>query len=191
MSQNPPDEVDCLLSAAGAGERAALDRLISLVYDELREVARRHLARERAGHTLDSVALVNEAYLRMVSQDVDAGSRARFFGIASRLMRQILVDHARSRAAMKRGGDVVTVRLSDLPVGIPARDPTEHLIALDDALSRLSEIDQEACRTVECRCFGGLTLRESADALNLSLATTRRRWAFAKAWLRRELEGAV
>jgi RNA polymerase sigma factor (TIGR02999 family) len=187
MATLEPRSITRLLVAAHEGDRAALDRLIPLVYAELRDVARRQLRREASGHTLDSVALVHEAYLKLVQgEPVAWQSRAHFFGIASRAMRAILVDHARSRGAAKRGGGVVPLELESVAELVPDVR-LEAIGTLDDALVRLARVDEEASRAVECRYFGGLTLEETAAALGLSVATTRRRWAFAKAWLRRDL----
>jgi RNA polymerase sigma factor (TIGR02999 family) len=177
-----------LLDALRGGDRTALDALFPLVYDELRRLARRHLARERPGHTLDSVALVNEAYLKLVDQDgVRIDDRAHFFGVSARAMRAILVDHARARNAAKRGGGGVPVPL-DAVAELLSDAQTEHVLQLDDELARLAEANAEAARVVECLYFGGLTLDETAVALGLSVATVRRRWSFAKAWLGRALQ---
>ena len=180
-------EVTQLLIELSDGKRDALDRLFPIVYAELRQVARRELARERPGHTLDSCALVHEAYLRLVDQqDAPWESRAYFFAAATRAMRAILVDYARSRAAAKRGSGLSLVPLDELSDVLPDSQ-VEHVLAIDDALTRLAAVDAEASQTVECRYFGGLTLEEIAAVLGTSVATVRRRWAFAKAWLHREL----
>jgi RNA polymerase sigma factor (TIGR02999 family) len=164
-----------------------LDVLYPLVYGELRRLARSQLARERPGHTLDSVALVNEAYLRLVDgNDIRWQNRAHFFGVSARAMRAILVDHARARNAAKRGRGEVAVSLDDIAELI-SDEQAEHVEQLDEALKRLAFINQEASRTVECLYFGGLTLEETAEALGMSVATVRRRWSFAKAWLGRAL----
>lgn len=182
-------EITRQLIRASDGDREALDELIPVVYAELRRVAQRQLGRERPGHTLDSAALVHEAYLKLVDQDgLQWQNRAHFYAIAARSMRTILIDHARSRSAAKRGGGVAVVSLERIePVALPERD--EHLLALDETLTRLAEVSPEASQTVELRYFGGLTLEEIAVVLDLSLRTVRRRWAFAKAWLQRELGG--
>jgi RNA polymerase sigma-70 factor, ECF subfamily len=181
-------EITGLLNAWSEGNRDALDELFPRVYAELRQMARQSLARERPGHTLDSVALVNEAYLKLVDQrELRLANRAHFFAVAARAMRSLLIDYARARRAAKRGGGAAAVPLDDVADLIPA-EQTDHLLALDDALSRLAEISEEACRTVECRYFTGLTLEEIAVVLGTSVATVRRRWSFAKAWLRRELQ---
>jgi RNA polymerase sigma factor (TIGR02999 family) len=180
-------EITRQLIRASDGDREALDELIPVVYAELRRVAQRQLGRERPGHTLDSAALVHEAYLKLVDQDgLQWQNRAHFYAIAARSMRTILIDHARSRSAAKRGGGIAVVTLERIePVASPERD--EHLLALDETLTRLAEVSPEASQTVELRYFGGLTLEEVAVVLDLSLRTVRRRWAFAKAWLQREL----
>ena len=187
MSSAPRHEITRLLESLRGGDRSAVDALFPLVYDELRVLARQQLARERPGHTLDSVALVNEAYIKLAGQgDVHLENRAHFFAVSARAMRAILVDYARSRNAAKRGGGVAVVALDDVAELLSAKQ-AEHLVQLDEALQRLAEVDAEASRTVECLYFAGLTLNETAEALGLSVATTRRRWSFAKAWLAREL----
>lgn len=187
MSSAPRHEITRLLESLRGGDRSAVDALFPLVYGELRVLARRQLARERPGHTLDSVALVNEAYIKLADQgDVHLENRAHFFAVSARAMRAILVDYARSRNAAKRGGGVTVVALDDVAELLSAGQ-AEHLVQLDEALQRLAVVDAEASRTVECLYFAGLTLNETAEALGLSVATTRRRWSFAKAWLAREL----
>jgi len=188
MTAVQPHEITRILMEARGGNRAALDRLLPIVYAELRRVARRQLRNERTGHTLDSVALVHEAYLKLIVQEAGLQwqNRAHFFAIAARAMRSILVDHARGRAAAKRNGGAMAVSLDDAP-DAAADQRAEHLLALDEALGRLSAVNDEAGQLVECRYFGGLTLDEAAVALGLSVATARRRWEFAKGWLKREL----
>jgi RNA polymerase sigma factor (TIGR02999 family) len=189
MTSPTRQDITSLLGALSGGDRSAIDALFPLVYDELRRLARRQLARERAGHTLDSVALVNEAYLKLVDQDaLRWENRAHFFAISARAIRAILVDHARARNAAKRGGGASAVPL-DAVAELLADRQAEHVELLDDALSRLAAVNEEASRTVECLYFGGLTLEETAAALGLSVATVRRRWSFAKAWLARALSG--
>jgi RNA polymerase sigma factor (TIGR02999 family) len=183
-----PQDVTRLLDALRGGDRAALDVLFPLVYGELRALARRHLSRERPGHTLDSVALVNEAYLKLAGQDgVRLENRAHFFAVSARAMRAILVDHARTRNAAKRGGGGPAVPLDDV-AELLSDEQAAHLEALDDALGDLASANEEASRVVECLYFGGLTLEETSVALDLSVATVRRRWSFAKAWLGRALQ---
>lgn len=184
------EDVSRLLGQLGQGERDALDRLFPLLYAELRRMARRQLARERPDHTLDSVALVNEAYLRLADHGrLECQNRAHFFAVAARAMRAVLVDHARARIAAKRGGGAPPLPLDGLAAAIP-QEHAEHLIALDQALHKLAAVNAQASQTVECRYFGGLTLEEVAAVMNLSIATVRRRWSFAKAWLQRELREA-
>lgn len=181
------DDVTALLAEASAGRRGALDRLIPVVYDELRQLAHRRLRDERPGHTLSTTALVHETYLKLV--DVDRAQwrdRVHFFGVAANAMRRILIDHARTRHRDKRGGpDLVHVTLADAASVSADRD--EDLIALDDALARLEAENERYARVVECRFFVGLTLEETADALDVSLATVKRDWSFCRAWLNREL----
>jgi RNA polymerase sigma factor (TIGR02999 family) len=184
-------QITQLLRELGEGNQAALRELVPLVYDELRRMARRQLSRERVGHTLDSVALVNEAFLNLVGQDALAvENRAHFFGVSANCMRRILVDYARARNADKRGGGARPVSIDDAEPAMPAPD-AERLLALDSALERLAEIDAEAVQVVEHRYFAGATEEEAARAIGISPATARRRWAFAKAWLQRELNESV
>jgi RNA polymerase sigma factor (TIGR02999 family) len=179
-----------LLLSWGQGDTASLDRLVPLVYDELRRVARRHLRGESPGHALQATALVHEVYLRLVDVDrMTLTSRAHFFGVAARLMRQILVDHARRQHAEKRGGGATMVSLDGvLPAALPS---SVDVLALDEALSALSAIDDRQCRVVELRFFAGLNIDETAEALGVSSATVEREWALAKAWLYRQLSSRV
>lgn len=184
-------QITRLLQDLGSGNRDALDQLMPLVYAELRQMARRQLSRERAGHTLDSVALVNEAFINLAKDDALAlQNRGHFFGVSANAMRRILVDYARARNADKRGGGVQAVPLEDNEPGLPAAD-AERVLAIDAALERLSAIDEQATRIVEFRYFAGATEEEAAQALGISPATARRRWAFAKAWLQRELNQSL
>lgn len=164
-----------------------MDRLAPLIYDRLRAMARSRMRRERPDHTLDTTALVHEAYLELVRLDgVDWKGRAHFFACASRAMRNILVDHAERRRTLKRGGGTLTVAIDgDLPAIGPVRD--EELLALDQALLRLRELDSRQERVVECRFFAGMTVGETAAALDVSPATVKRDWESARAWLNREL----
>jgi RNA polymerase sigma factor (TIGR02999 family) len=187
MTTQSHGDITNLLNDLSHGDPAAFDRLFPQFYVELRPVAHAQLSRERPDHTLDSVALVNEAYLRLNGSAVACHNRAHFFGVAARAMRAILIDYARARQAAKRGGGASAAAL-DEATAVFSDDRAEHLLALDEALQRLEAVNQEAMRTVECRYFGGLSLEEVAQALDLSVATVRRRWSFAKAWLRRELE---
>ncbi|HUA57747.1 MAG TPA: sigma-70 family RNA polymerase sigma factor [Verrucomicrobiae bacterium] len=170
-----------LLIEWGNGDRGALDRLMPLVYEELRRIARRHLHLEGHGHTLQSTALVHEAYLRLVDQNrVQWRDRAHFFAVSARLIRRILLDHARRRLARKRGG--AATRLTVENVGLPAPQNVD-LIALDQALDNLAELDATQAQVVEMRFFAGLTIPETAEALRISTATVERDWITAKAWL--------
>lgn len=175
-----------LLTAWGAGDKAALDALIPVVYDELRRQASRYLRRERPGHTLQTTALINEAYLRLVDQKTTRWqNRAQFFGIAAQLMRRILVDHARAKHRAKRGGSDIRVSLTDATA--VTSDETLDLVELDEALNRLGEIDPQQSKIVELRFFSGLNVEETAAALSISPATVKRDWSMAKAWLHREI----
>ena len=179
-------QVSELLVRWQSGDREALEALVPLVYKELREIARYHLQRERPGHTLQSAALVNEAYLRLVEQrPFDANSRDHFLAIASRLMRQILVDYARSHGAAKRGADN-RVEL-DLSL-VLAKFPSADVIAVDDALTSLAKLDEQQSRIVELRFFGGLAIEEIAGSLGVSASTVKRDWDVAKAWLTRHIK---
>lgn len=174
-------EVTRLLVDWGNGDQAALDELIPLVYDELRRVARRYMRRESQGHTLQTSALVNEAYLRLIDQkSVHWQNRAHFFGVAAQLMRRILVDHARSRSRAKRGGGAPMVSLAEQ--AMISKEASE-VIALDDALSNLAEMDPRKSQIVEMKFFGGLTTEEVAEVLKITSRTVEREWRKAKAWL--------
>lgn len=179
-----------LLKDWSAGDASALDRLMPLVYDELRRLARGYLRHEQNQPSLQPTALVHEAYLRLADQpEVSWENRAQFFGLAARLMRNILVDHARARQADKRGGGELLVSLSAVDrMGRPEQEPDLKLLALDDALNRLAEFNSQHSRIVELRFFGGLTIPETAEVLGLSHATVERNWSFARAWLHNELK---
>jgi RNA polymerase sigma factor (TIGR02999 family) len=188
-------DVTALLQAWGRGEQAALDELLPLVYGELRRQAARHLRAQRPGHTLQTTALVHEAYLRLVRQrgaGADWQGRSHFYGVAARAMRSILVDHARARRAAKRGGGAPVISLSsaavadDDPGGV--QESEVDVIALDQALARLAELDGRQARVVELRYFGGLSIEETARTLGVSHATVEREWRTARLWLRRELK---
>jgi RNA polymerase sigma-70 factor, ECF subfamily len=170
---------------------AALDRLLPLVYEELRRVARRHMRREGAGHTLQASALVNEAYLRLIEiKQVQWQNRVHFIAMASRIMRRILVDAARAKGYQKRGAGGLKVPLDEaLEVGDTRATDFVDFVALDDALSALEAVDARKCKVVEMRFFGGLSVEETAEALHLSAGTIMRDWRLAKAWLARELAG--
>ena len=181
------NDVTGLLLSWRQGDAAALDRLVPLVYDELRRVARGHLRREAPGHTLQATALVHEVFLRLVDVDrMTPMSRTHFFAISARLMRQILVDHARRKRADKRGGGATVISLDEVA---PAAAQTSgvDVLALDEALDALSSFDARQCRVVELRFFAGLNIPETADALGVSTATVEREWAMAKAWLHQRL----
>ena len=180
----PPGEVTRLLHAWGEGDDAARDRLIPIVYQELRRRAAAHLRHERAGHTLRPTDLVHEAYLRLCKQDVAWENREQFFGVASRLMRRILVDHARARAAAKRGGGLRVTAEGDL-AGPAPEEP--DLLDLDAALDELAALDERQAHLVELRYFGGLSIEETARVLDLSAATVSREWTAARTWLYRRL----
>jgi RNA polymerase sigma-70 factor (ECF subfamily) len=171
------------------GDLAALERLVPLVHEELRRVARRHMAHERAGHTLQATALVNEAYVRLIDiKHVNWQDRAHFFAMSSRLMRRILVDFARAKGYQKRGGDAQKVSLDEALV--VSREPARELVALDAALTALAAFDARKAQVVEMRFFGGLSVEETAEALKVSVDTVMRDWKLAKAWLLRELSGS-
>ena len=171
------------------GDRQALDRLIPVVYTELRRQAARHLRRERAGHTLQTTDLIHEAYLRLVDQkNVRWQNRAHFFAIAAQLMRRILVDHARRRHRAKRGGSGIALPLEE-GLAVAAEKPDVDLLALDEALTRLAALDARQSQIVELRCFSGLSIEETATVLGVSLTTVKDDLNMAKAWLRREIGG--
>ena len=183
----PPhtQEVTQLLVKLSAGDRSALDDLLPLVYDELRRLADRYLRRERSDHTLQATALVNEAYLRLVDQNVPWQNRAHFFGVAAEMMRRILVDHARSHQAQKRGSGGIKLSLDDALNMSDER--ASDLIALDEALSALAAFDPQKSRIVELRFFAGLSIEETARVLGIGTATVIRQWKMAKAWLYHEV----
>jgi RNA polymerase sigma-70 factor, ECF subfamily len=173
----------------GRSDKQGLDQMLPVVYQELHRLASHYLSREATGHTLQPTALVHEAYLRLVDQRrVDWRNRAQFLGLAANMMRRILVNHARDRAARKRGGNPERVSLS--LVESPSGQPDVELIALEDALQRLAAVDERKSRVVELKFFGGLTIEEIAEVLQISGATVEREWAFARAWLLQAIEGA-
>jgi len=179
-----------LLIGWSNGDREALDALLPVVYEELRKQAANYLRRERVGHTLQTTALINEAYLKLVDQkNVHWQNRAHFFGIAAHLMRRILVDHARTKKRAKRGGSNIRVSFNEANVLAPSQNL--DIVALDEALERLSEIDEQQSRIVELRFFSGLTVEETAAVLAISPATVKRDWSMAKAWLHREISAVV
>ena len=180
------DGITQLLDKWSRGDKAALDQLMPLVYDELRRLAKSYLRRQRQNHTLQATALVNEAYLRLIGQStVSLQNRAQFFGLAATMMRNLLVDHARAHQAAKRGGSqyLLSISKADRLSTKPALD----LVALDDALRDLAAIKPQHSRLVELRFFGGLTIEETAAILGVSHATVERDWSFARSWLRREM----
>ena len=181
-----PHEVTQLLVEWRNGDEAAFDKLLPLVYDELRRIASRYMKRERAGHTLQTAALVNEAYLRLVNQqEIDWQDRAHFFAVAAQVMRHLLVDHARTNHYAKRGGNAIQVTLDE--GAIVAESKNVEILALDEALTRLAAMDERKVKIVELRYFGGLSAEETAAVLELSEITVKREWLKAKAWLFREL----
>jgi RNA polymerase sigma factor (TIGR02999 family) len=185
-----PRDVTALLGDWSRGDRTALDRLLPLVYADLRRVAARQLRSERAGHTLQPTALVHEVFIRLVDQrHVDWQNRAHFFGVAAQVMRRILVDHARRRGASKRGEGVRCVSIDDAQ-DVAASDGMP-VLALDHALERLEAVDTDLAKVVELRAFGGLTIEEVAHVLGVSPSTAKRDWRTAKAWLNRELGSEV
>lgn len=194
-AMDQPSDVTEILAAVTRGDPVAAERLAPVVYEELRRLARRQLARERAGHTLQATALAHEAYLRLVDQTrVEWQSRAHFFAVAAQAIRRILLDHARARDRIRRGGGAPRVSLDealDVPavVSAAAGDSVDDFIALDSALTRLAASDSIRAQVVELRFFGGLTHDEIAAVMGLSLSTVERHWRFARAWLFRELGG--
>ncbi len=180
-------DATALLSEAREGKEAALSDLRTLVYEELRGIARRQMRGERDDHTLRTTGLVHEAYLKLVDQDrTSLEDRQHFYAVAARAMRRVLVDHARRRNAQKRGGGAPKISIDEAPTPeIPAENPVD-ILAVDDALERLAEQDERMAKVVECRLFGGYTLQETADALGVSRSTVIRDWRTARAWLNRE-----
>lgn len=187
MTEQQPAEITQILRAWNEGDEGAKERLVPFVYDELKRQARVLMSRERAGHTLQPTALVHEAFMRLKEQaGIDWQNRAHFYGIASRLMRQILVDHARLRATAKRGNSPIHFSIED--VQLPADERAASLLDLDDALARLEREDEGQARIVEMRFFGGMSNREIADSLGVSERTVGREWDAARLWLLRELK---
>jgi RNA polymerase sigma factor (TIGR02999 family) len=190
MFVSTPQEITRLLVAWNKGDVKALEQLTPLVHTELHRLAKRHMAGERPGHVLQTTALVNEAYLRLIDwRSVEWRDRAHFFGLAAQIMRRILVDFARARRREKRGGEAVRVSLSEAAdIGC---EQSADLVALDDALQALEKLDARQARVVELRFFAGLSYEETAEALNVSVGTARRDWSFAQSWLFRELSKGV
>jgi RNA polymerase sigma factor (TIGR02999 family) len=187
MPTAPPIEITQLLLRWSRGDQAALSQLMPVVYDELHKLAHGYLRRERSGHTLHPTALINEAYLRLIKQDFpEWQSRRHFYGVAAQLMRQILVEYARTRAADKRGGGAQKFSLDEALAF--SDEKAVELVALDDALVALAKFDERKVRIIELRYFGGLSLEETAGALDISVATIGHEMRLARAWLRREME---
>lgn len=187
MSDTSSPNVTKLLVAWGKGDQQAFDTLMPAVQKELHRIAARYLAVERPGHELQATALINEAYLRLVDwKDIQWADRAHFFGLAANMMRRVLVDYARRRGRIKRGGDAILVSLVEA-ANVPSQEKAD-MLALDDALQRLEALDPRKGQIVEMRFFGGLSLEETAEALNVSVTTVRRDWSLARAWLFRELK---
>ncbi|MEK6283701.1 MAG: sigma-70 family RNA polymerase sigma factor [Acidobacteriota bacterium] len=186
MADNSPHEVTQLLMDWSGGDRAALDKLVPLVERELHRLAHHYMNRERVGHTLQTTALVNEEYVRLVGQSIDWRSRAHFFGIAARVMRQILVDYARKRHYAKRGGNAQQVSLDE--AAIVAEGRATEIIVLDEALRDLAAIAPEQTRIVELKFFGGLTNEETAEVMALSVDKVKRDWSMAKTWLYHQMK---
>lgn len=186
QSLSPPHEITQLLVAWNGGDQLALDRLVPLVEAELRRLARTYMRRERESHTLQTTALINEAYVRLIdTHNVEWQSRAHFYGMAAHLMRRILVDFARKRNYRKRGGGAHQISFDETMAISAAEDP--NIVTLDEALTELARVDERKARVVEMRFFGGLTEKETATALTVSPETVRRDWRLAKSWLLRQL----
>jgi len=186
MAMLAVDNLTTLLVEWREGDKTALDRLTPLVYDEIRRIAHRHVQREREGHTLQTTALVNEAYLRLAgSQQVDWQNRAHFFAVTAQVMRRILIDHARRRRYLKHGGEARRVAFDEAAreTSLMSQPRAAELLALDEALDELTKLDARKSQVVQLRYFGGLSLEETADVLQVSLMTVRRDWRAAKAWL--------
>jgi RNA polymerase sigma-70 factor, ECF subfamily len=182
-----PEEVTDLLNEWGNGDQEALNRLMPLVYDELHRLASRYLRHERVGHTLQTTALVHEAYLKLVDQKkANWHNRVQFFAAAAKVMRHVLVDYARSRKAAKRGGDYCRLSLDE--AAISSQDKDADLLVLNEALDNLAAIDPQQSRVVELRVFGGLTVEDTAEALGISARTVKREWSMAKAWLHQQIK---
>ena len=188
MAVSPTHEVTQLLKAWTAGDQKALEKLTPLVYEQLHRVAQHYMAGQRPGHTLQTTALVNEVYLRLVDcGQVKWQDRAHFFAVAAQLMRRILIDFARSRRCQKRGGGLPHISLEEAPS--VCNEPDANIVAIDDALKALAEVDDRKSRVVELRFFGGLNVEETAEVLRISPETVGRDWKLAKMWLLNELSG--
>ena len=186
MNEPPPNEITERLIAWGAGDRAALDQILPIVYQELRRMAGNYLRQENPGHTLQPTALVHEAWLRLIDQArVDWRNRAQFFGVAAQMMRRILVDHAKAKHREKRGGEAVKLSL-DETINL-SQERAADLLALDDAIGELTRVDERKSRVVELRYFGGFSVEETAQILGVSPETVMRDWKMAKAWLYQQI----
>jgi RNA polymerase sigma factor (TIGR02999 family) len=192
MTGAPSSEITQLLHAWRGGDQLALQQLTPVVYQELHRIAERYMARERDGHTLQATALINEVYLRLVKiQEVEWQDRAHFFAVSAQLMRRILTDFARSHGYQKRGAGAQHVPLEDVCTVSAAAESTVDLVSLERALTRLGETDARKSKVVELRFFGGMTVEETAEVLQISSETVMRDWSMARAWLQRELDGGV
>jgi RNA polymerase sigma-70 factor, ECF subfamily len=186
LEPQPGSTITVLLAKARSGDSSALANVFPLIYDELRRLARQQLQREPDGHTLSPTALVHEAYMRLIDYSrMEWAGRAHFLAVAATAMRRILVDHARGHRSVKRGGMLRRVSIDDVELG--TEDRAELLVAIDDALDRLKELDARQAQVVECRFFGGMTEEETATALGISVRTAKRDWAKAKSWLHKEI----
>jgi len=191
MGSDTPGEITLLLQQMGSGDTQATEKLLRLVLPELRALARHYLRGERPGHTLQPTALVNEAYLRLVSDQArNWRNRAHFVAVTAGVMRRILIDHARRRRALKRGAQLAPIEFSDEREGLSA-DEAEELIALDAALNRLEVLNPRHCQVVELRYFGGLSVEETAEALSVSPITVKRDWSVARAWLKGQVRPEI
>jgi RNA polymerase sigma-70 factor, ECF subfamily len=191
MATLSADNLTELLIEWREGDKTALDKLTPLVYDELRRIAHRYARRERNGHTLQTTALVNEAYLRLAgTKNIEWQNRSHFFAVTAQVMRNVLIDHARRRLYAKRGGQAQQVPIDDVPLEM-SEQRADELVVLDEALSDLAHLDPRKARVVELRYFGGLSLEETAEVLGISLMTVRRDWRAAKAWLYKAVNGEL
>ena len=189
MSNFDSHQITLLLGDWGRGDEVALEQLMPLVYEELRQIARRYMRRQHSGHTFQTTELIHEAYLKIAKQDEQNWyNRAHFFGVAAQAMRHILVDYARSKQSQKRGGDLERVTLT--AVSAVSGNQSKEIVALDEALNNLAVLDQRKSRVVELKYFGGLTTEEIAEVLKVSPETVKRDWSFARNWLLRELANA-
>jgi RNA polymerase sigma factor (TIGR02999 family) len=187
VTNDAQEDLTRLLKSAADGDHGQLDSLMAVVYDDLRALARRHLARERADHTLQPTALVHEVYMRLIDQRaVDPADRARFFALAARMIRRILVDHARAKRRSKRGGGAPKL---ELEAALLTVDRDDHVLAVDEALKDLAGLNERLAKIVELRFFGGLSVKETADTLGVSSSTVEKDWRFSSSWLKERLRG--